>query len=124
EDTDNGSNRVRLIAPTSLSADVTVTLPSSTGTLAVDVPYTAASSSGAASLDFKEDTDNGTSKAVLQGPASLSSDVTITLPGSTGTLALIDVEDQVITGGARVTIDNLGNLSGQSITPDPGDRPM
>lgn len=38
--------------------------------------------------------------------------------------AMLDVEDQVLTGGARVTIKNLGNLSGQSITPDPGDRPM
>lgn len=33
EDTDNGTNRVRLIAPTSLAADYTVTLPSATGTL-------------------------------------------------------------------------------------------
>lgn len=34
-----------------------------------------------------------------------------------------DVEDQTITGGARITIKDLGNLSGASITPDPGDRP-
>jgi hypothetical protein len=34
EDTDNGAHRVRLIGPTSLAADVTVTLPSTTGTVA------------------------------------------------------------------------------------------
>jgi hypothetical protein len=35
----------------------------------------------------------------------------------------VNVEDQSITGGARVTIKDLGNLSGATITPDPGDRP-
>lgn len=33
-------------------------------------------------------------------------------------------EDQTVTGGARVTVKNLGNLSGATITPDPGDRPI
>lgn len=36
--------------------------------------------------------------------------------------ARLDTEDQTITGGARVTPKDLGNLSGASITPDPGDR--
>ena len=36
----------------------------------------------------------------------------------------LDAEDQTITGGARVTPKALGNLSGATITPDPGDRPM
>lgn len=35
-----------------------------------------------------------------------------------------NVEDQTLTGGARVTLKDLGNLSGNTITPDPGDRPM
>jgi hypothetical protein len=51
--------------------------------------WTAASASGAASLAFPEDTDNGTNKATLQGPASLASDIVVTLPGSTGTLATL-----------------------------------
>jgi len=34
------------------------------------------------------------------------------------------VEDQTITGGARITPKDLGNLSGVTITPDPGDRPI
>jgi hypothetical protein len=37
--------------------------------------------------------------------------------------AKLNVEDQTLSGGARVTIKDLGNLSGASITPDPGDRP-
>jgi hypothetical protein len=38
--------------------------------------------------------------------------------------ARLDAEDQTISGGARVTPKDLGNLSGASITPDPGDRPI
>lgn len=49
--------------------------------------FTTASASGAASLAFHEDTDNGTNRALLQGPAS-TADVTITLPATTGTVAL------------------------------------
>lgn len=49
---------------------------------------------------------------------------TMTVPNSNFTPAALDVEDQTIAGGARVTPKDLGNLSGSSITPDPGDRPM
>jgi hypothetical protein len=51
------------------------------------VPFTAASASGAASLAFAEDTDNGTNVATLQGAASLSGDITLTLPSAAGTIA-------------------------------------
>lgn len=103
EDTDNGSNRVRLQGAAS-TADVTVTLPASTGTIALtsdlsgyqpldsdlttlSTAFTTASASGAASLKFHEDTDNGSNAVTLQGPAS-TADVTITLPSSSGTVAL------------------------------------
>ena len=46
-----------------------------------------ASATTAASLDFHEDTDNGTNRARLIGPTS-TADVTITLPSATGTVAL------------------------------------
>lgn len=39
-------------------------------------------------------------------------------------VALLDTEDQTIAGGGRVTVKDLGNLSGTTITPDPGDRPI
>lgn len=48
--------------------------------------WTAASASGPASLQVAEDTDNGTHKVTLVAPASLASDVTVTLPSVTGTL--------------------------------------
>lgn len=103
EDTDNGTNRVRLQGAAS-TADVTVTLPASTGTIALtsdlagyqpldsdlttlSTAFTTASASGAASLKFHEDTDNGTNAVTLQGPAS-TADVTITLPATAGTIAL------------------------------------
>ncbi len=38
--------------------------------------------------------------------------------------ALLSTADQTITGGARVTTLDLGNLTGATITPDPGDRPI
>lgn len=45
-------------------------------------------------------------------------------PELAANVLLKDTEDQTITGGARVTLKDLGNLSGASITPDPGDRPI
>ena len=38
--------------------------------------------------------------------------------------AKLDVEDQTLTGGARVTSKNLGTVSSGTLTPDPGDRQM
>ncbi len=52
------------------------------------IPYTAASTSGPASLEFAEDTDNGTNKVTLKAPASIASDADVTLP-PTGTLATL-----------------------------------
>jgi hypothetical protein len=49
--------------------------------------WTPASASGPASLQFSEDTDNGTNKVTLQAPSSLAADATVTLPSTTGTLA-------------------------------------
>ena len=46
--------------------------------------WTAASASGPASLQFHEDTDNGTNKVTIQAPSSLSSDYTMTLPSDDG----------------------------------------
>lgn len=51
--------------------------------------WTAASASSSASLQFHEDTDNGTNKATLTAPASLAADATITLPSADGTLATL-----------------------------------
>lgn len=87
--------------------------------------FVAASGSAAASLALHEDTDNGTNKITVTVPALISSDKVITLPDATGTVALLDVEDQAVTGGARVTSKSLGTPTvGSTVTLDPGDRPL
>jgi hypothetical protein len=78
---------------------------------AATVPFTAASASGSASLDFAEDTDNGTNKATVIAPAALAADATITLPSTTGTLALAGANSD-ITSLSAVTSINGGQLGG------------
>lgn len=68
-----------------------------------------ASASTASSLDFYEDTDNGTNKATLIGPTS-TADVTVTLPAATDTLvgkATTDVLTNKTLDYASNTISNL-----------------
>lgn len=48
----------------------------------------AGTSSSSALISLAEDTDNGTNKVSLQAPASLPSDIVVTLPSSAGTLLL------------------------------------
>lgn len=52
--------------------------------------WTAASASGPASLQFHEDTDNGTNKITVTAPASLAADYTQTLPAVSGTYMASD----------------------------------
>ncbi|MEN6536063.1 MAG: hypothetical protein ABFD89_20550 [Bryobacteraceae bacterium] len=74
----------------------------------------------------------GTSNAFTTGTIELGAATDTTLSRSAaGRLAvegqdvlLASVADQSITGGANVTTLDLGNLSGNTITPDPGDRPI
>lgn len=93
--------------------------------------FARATASSPASLAFAEDTDNGTNTVTLVAPTSVASDKTLTMQDASGTIALVatsaqlDVADQVITGGARVTPDtSLGTVTTGTITPDPGDRPL
>jgi preprotein translocase subunit Sec61beta len=120
EDSDNGTNKVTLIGPAA-TADVTLTLPSATDTLVgkattdtltnktlttpvLTTPIANAGvqlKNGATSagfLEFFEDSDNGTNKVTLIGPAS-TADVTLTLPAATDTLI------------GKATTDTLTNKS-------------
>lgn len=87
EQTTNGTNRVRFIAASSLSSDVTISTPSDGGPYVI-APFTAASASGPASQEFAEQTTNGTSKVTLKAPATLAASADVTLPAS-GTLATL-----------------------------------
>lgn len=64
----------------------------------------------------------GNGFTAFSGPAS--STKTFTLPNSSVALAAIDLEDQTLTGGARVTSKSLGTITTGTVTPDPGDRAL
>lgn len=49
-------------------------------------------------------------------------DYSYTFPAANAAFASLNVEDQTATGGCRVTPKSLGNLSGTTISIDPGDR--
>jgi hypothetical protein len=66
--------------------------------------WTAASSAGAASLQFHEDTDNGSNKVTLSGPAS-TADVTVVLPATAGTLQL----ETIVDSGSLITATTVDN---------------
>lgn len=135
EDTDNGTNRIDVKAPASVASNVVLTLPASTGTLTtgeevaasyqplntnlsdIQSYWTPGSASTAASLDFREDTDNGTNRVRLIGPAS-TADVSVTLPNKAGTL-LTTAGAETLTAGYNVTATDAGTKSSGTYTPDP-----
>ncbi|MAR97517.1 MAG: hypothetical protein CMG17_07730, partial [Candidatus Marinimicrobia bacterium] len=63
-------------------------------------------------IEFYEDTDNGTNKVTLIGPAS-TADVTITLPSTAGTVALTSssITGNAATATALETARNIGGVS-------------
>ena len=63
-------------------------------------------------IEFYEDTDNGTNKVTLIGPAS-TADVTITLPSTAGTVALTSssITGNAATATALATARNIGGVS-------------
>lgn len=82
----------------------------------VTTPFTVASATGPASLDFHEDTDNGTNKVTLAAPSSLSADRSIVFPDESGTLATQAYANSLIAGlswkqAVRVATTAAGTLS-------------
>jgi hypothetical protein len=107
EDTDNGTNKVTIIAPASVASDKTQTLQDVTGTVALTsqlVPYNAPGALTAASIELLESQAGGTDKIALAAPASVASNKVATFQDVTGTL--------YITGGTDVAIADGG--TGQS----------
>jgi len=129
EDTDNGTNYITVTAPASLAANYVLTLPSATGTILTtadigvtveahdsDLDYLATNvhaetATEAAYIDFLEATNNGTNKITLTIPDSVSSNISITLPGTTGTSG-----QALVTDGAGVTSwETISSISNSDI---------
>ena len=68
------------ISATNTDGNITLA-PNGTGRVEVS-----GTSSNAGGINFYEDTDNGTNKALLTAPAALGSDITVTLPDITSSL--------------------------------------
>lgn len=78
--------------------------------------FTKASSAAPASLDFHEDTDNGTNRIRVTAPAAIASDKTLTLPDETGTIATRAYADALVAGlswkqAVRVATTTPGTLA-------------
>jgi len=88
------------------------------GTGRVEVSGT---SSNAGGINFYEDTDNGTNKALLTAPAALGSDITVTLPDITSSLGYKNIPPVgTKTGSYTLAVTDVGEYvqvgSGGSIT--------
>jgi hypothetical protein len=78
-------------------------------------------SSNAGGINFYEDTDNGTNKALLTAPAALGSDITVTLPDITSTLGFRNIPPVgTKTGSYTLAVTDVGEYvqvgTGGSIT--------
>lgn len=88
------------------------------GTGRVEVSGT---SSNAGGINFYEDTDNGTNKALLTAPSALGADITLTLPSTTSTLGYLNLPAVgTKTGSYTLATGDVGKYvqvgSGGSIT--------
>ena len=72
-----------------------------------------------------DNTDTSKKLAFALSGITTATTRTITLQDASGIMALLNVEDQVVTGGGRVTSKDLGTpTNGSTVTLDPGDRPL
>lgn len=91
-------------------------------------PFTAASAAAPASIQFAEDTDNGTHKVTLQAPAALAADTTVVLPTYSATLVgSLDIKSiadgrLTLTSGTPVTTSDVTGATSVYYTPYIGNQ--
>lgn len=131
EDSDNGSNKVKLIAPSTLSGDVTLTMPSNDGDNG-QLLKTDGSGNLSFATPFSIDADTGTADPILVGDTitftggegidTAVTDGVITVSAEDATssnkgVASFDEGDFVVTSGAV----GLGSTFVHSVTTDSGE---
>jgi hypothetical protein len=79
---------------------------------------------GVVELATNAETQAGSDAARAVTPAGLASAIGVIVQGYDADTAKLDVEDQTVTGGARVTSKSLGTMTTGTLTPDPGDRAL
>lgn len=92
EDTDNGSNKVQVIVPSSIASNTVLTLPATTGTALLDTTMTVTtsgntttlpgSSTSGAKLVLPEDTDNGSNTLTIKAADSMAANFTLEMPAA------------------------------------------
>ena len=140
---DGGTNGTTLTLAQSQAIDVTVTFPAATGTLLTTANigfavqahdsdldtlagvngYSSATASVPAHIHFAETTLNGNSVLVLSGATALASNISVTLPSVTGTLALtsetisalVDDESPKLGGNLNVDTFNIVDANGNTL---------
>jgi hypothetical protein len=105
EDVDNGTNKVQLIAPSTLSGDVILTLPSTDGTLG-DLLTSDGEGNLSFATPFTIDADSGTADSVLVGD-------TITFEGGEGIDTLVS-SNKITIAGQAASSTNAGIASYQA----------
>ena len=126
--TNAGSNSSSITIQDAANGNI-VLAPNGTGRVEVS-----GTSSNAGGINFYEDTDNGTNKALLTAPAALGGDITVTLPDITSslgyknippvgtkttsyTLATSDVGEYVQVGsGGSITIPDATFAEGDAVS--------
>ena len=126
--TNAGSNSSSITIQDAANGNI-VLAPNGTGRVEVS-----GTSSNAGGINFYEDTDNGTNKALLTAPAALGADITVTLPDITSslgyknippvgtktgsyTLATTDVGEYVQVGtGGSITIPDATFAEGDAVS--------
>ena len=95
-----------------LNIDATVATLTGSQTLTnktITSPIVSPTATAAGTIEFKEGTNNGSNRVLLQGPAS-TADATITLPAATGTVSLVAGTETLTNKTINVDNNTVSNI--------------